>query len=130
MRAILEYVHGYLDYAPGERPRAVLALVTTPRGDCTEFADLFTTLARSAGFSARTVFGLAYSETPDPAFAFHAWNEVEIDGRWTAVDPTWNQMHVDATHIPLAPEGTAAMRLLTGAMQLRFEVQEVEYLPD
>jgi transglutaminase/protease-like cytokinesis protein 3 len=93
----------------------------------TEFADLFTTLARSLGIPARTVFGLAYDDGNEPAFAFHAWNEVSVDGVWQSVDPTWNQLRVDATHIPLPSNQSAALQLITGSVDLNFSVREVDY---
>ena len=123
---LTRFVHEYLRYRPGASQRSVLALLDRPVGDCTEFADLFTTLARALNIPARTIFGLAYAERPSPAFAFHAWNEVEVDGAWQAVDPTWNQVRVDATHIPL-PTNSATLRLITGVPDLRFSVSEVDY---
>jgi transglutaminase-like putative cysteine protease len=125
--ALTQFVHSYLAYV-GDGPfRPVLQLLDDPAGDCTEFADLLTTLARSAGIPARTVFGLAYASGDRPAFRFHAWNELHVDGRWQAFDPTWNQTRVDATHIPL-PAGTgASLRLLTGTGDLKFVVRDAEY---
>jgi transglutaminase-like putative cysteine protease len=76
---------------------------------------------------ARTVFGLAYEDGATPAFRFHAWNEVEVDGRWQAVDPTWNQLRPDATHIPLPAEAGRALELLTGGTSLSFRIREVDY---
>ena len=125
--ALNSYVHGYLTYQPGAPARSVLSLLDQPVGDCTEFADLFTTLARSLEIPARTVFGLAYDDGERPAFAFHAWNEVSVDGEWRSVDPTWNQLRVDATHIPLPENQTAALQLLTGAVDVSFSVREVDY---
>jgi transglutaminase-like putative cysteine protease len=58
-----------------------------------------------------------------PAFAGHAWNEVVLDGAWMPVDPSWNQMRVDATHIRypvVASEEMAARSLLPRAV-LRVE---------
>jgi hypothetical protein len=127
LASLLHYVHGYLAYAPDVRGRPVLDLLDNPIGDCTEFADLFTTLARSAGFPTRTVFGLAYSDADGPAFAFHAWNEIELDGRWRPVDPTWDQLRVDATHLPLPVSEQASLLLLTGAVDVRFAVRDTEY---
>ena len=126
-QALLKYVHDYLRYAPGTATRPVLDLLDDPVGDCTEFADLLTTLARAAGLESHTVFGLAYSDAAQPAFAFHAWNEIRIDGKWQALDPTWNQYQVDATHIPLPVNQGAALQLLTGALDLRFTIEDVEY---
>jgi transglutaminase-like putative cysteine protease len=128
--ALNRYVHEYLDYEAGAAAPSVLALLDDPVGDCTEFADLFTTLARNLNIPARTVFGLAYDNSDNPAFAFHAWNEVSIDGVWQSVDPTWNQLRVDATHIPLPENQAAALQLLTGAVDLSFSIREVDYFAD
>lgn len=125
--ALNSYVHRYLTYQPDAPSQPVLTLLDRRIGDCTEFADLFTTLARSLKIPARTVFGLAYDNSGAPAFAFHAWNEVSVDGVWQSVDPTWNQLRVDATHIPLPSNQSAALALLTGALDLRFSVREVDY---
>jgi len=128
--ALNSYVHRYLTYQPGASAPSVLTLLDRPEGDCTEFADLFTTLARSLNIPARTVFGLAYDGGSPSAFAFHAWNEVSVDGVWQAVDPTWDQLQVDATHIPLPGNQAAALELLTGSVDLRFSVREVDYFAD
>jgi len=125
--ALNSYVHRFLTYEPGAPSQSVLALLDRRIGDCTEFADLFTTLARSLNIPARTVFGLAYDDGDNPAFAFHAWNEVSVDGVWKSVDPTWNQLRVDATHIPLPSNQTTALQLLTGTVDLSFSVREVDY---
>lgn len=127
LAALLGYVHDFLTYAPDVRGRPVLDLLDDPVGDCTEFADLFTTLARSSGIPAQTVFGLAYSDANGPAFAFHAWNEVRLEGRWRPVDATWNQLQVDATHLPLPSSEQASLLLLTGAVDVRFSLRETEY---
>jgi transglutaminase-like putative cysteine protease len=120
-------VHGYLSYQEQAPLRSVVEAVQDRRGDCTEYADLFTTLSRSLGIPSRSVVGLAYSDTAGPGFALHAWNEVIIDGRWVAVDPTWNQPRVDATHLPLPTSTSASMSLLAAIPHMRFRVRDVEY---
>ena len=52
-----------------------------------EFADLFTTLARSIGIPTQTVFGIVY-EAGEFQMAFHAWNEIEINENIIEIDPT------------------------------------------
>lgn len=128
--ALTEFVHRFVEYRPGSPPRGVLELLEDPRGDCTEFADLLTTLARSQGIPAATIFGLAYADGSEPAFTYHAWNELYADGTWIAVDPTWGELKVDATHIPLPEDETAALALLTGAAPLTFSILEVDHFPD
>ncbi|MEQ8859913.1 MAG: transglutaminase domain-containing protein [Pseudomonadales bacterium] len=125
--ALTRFVNGYLRYSEDGAQRHVLTLLDEPRGDCSEYADLLTTLARSLGIPARTVFGLAYADGEPPAFRFHAWNELLVDGRWRAVDPTWNQLRIDATHIPLPADSGRTLELLTGGLNLSFVIRDVEY---
>ncbi len=124
--ALTAFVHGYLRYED-EASRHVLTLLEQPAGDCSEFADLLTTLARSLDIPARTVFGLAYADGPPPAFRYHAWNELRVDGEWLAVDPTWNQLRLDATHIALPDNPAVALEHLTGGLDLAFSVRDVTY---
>ncbi len=125
--ALTRFVHDYVEYVETGESSHVLALLNDPRGDCSEFADLLTTLARSLGIPSRTIFGLAYADLRPPAFRFHAWNEVFVDGAWRSLDPTWNQLQVDATHIPLPDNTATALQLLTGSGGLSFVVREVNY---
>ena len=126
---LVEFVHEYIAYRPRGPQRTVLETIAERRGDCTEFANLLTALARSTGLPARTVMGLAYSETAaEAALAFHAWNEVSVNGAWHAVDPTWNQVRADATHIPLPDNQAALLNAMQGRNPLAFEVDEVVYL--
>ena len=127
LTSLTRFVHDYLRYDPNSEPIGVLTALDRRAGDCTEFADLFTTLARALGMPSRTIIGLAYASREEPAFAFHAWNEVAVDGIWQAVDPTWGQLRVDATHIPLPQDQGAALQLLTGSTNLRFSILDVAY---
>jgi hypothetical protein len=70
-------------------------------GDCTEHSMLYIGLARAAGLPAREVAGLIYVDRPRPGFYFHQWAKVWV-GKWIEVDPTFNQVIADATHIKLA----------------------------
>lgn len=124
--ALTRFVNGYLRYEE-EASRHVLALLEQPAGDCSEYADLLTTLARSLGIPSRTVFGLAYADGPPPSFRYHAWNELLVEGEWLVLDPTWNQLRVDATHIALPDNPAAVLELLTGGLELSFSVRDVQY---
>ncbi|MHC5037820.1 MAG: transglutaminase-like domain-containing protein [Planctomycetota bacterium] len=86
---------------------SVFKIIKEKKGDCSEHALLFTTLARAAGIPAREVGGLAYMGDEFLAFGGHAWNEVVIDGCWVAVDPTWGEVRADATHIRLSTKDNA-----------------------
>ncbi len=65
-------------------------------GDCTEHTFLAVALFRAAGLPAKPVLGLAQS--PAGKYAFHAWARVYVDG-WIDVDPSFNTIGVDASHI-------------------------------
>ena len=128
--ALVGFVHNHVRYHDAERAGSVFDTLRDRVGDCTEFADLYTTLARAIDLPARTVIGLAYRATPADgagagAFALHAWNEVVVDGFWRSVDPTWGQTVADVTHLTL-PEG-AALAFIAEVPNLRFEVLETVY---
>jgi transglutaminase-like putative cysteine protease len=59
---------------------------------------LYAAMARAAGIPTKLVGGLMYLE--GMGFLYHSWAE-SYSGRWIAVDPTFNQVGVDATHIKL-----------------------------
>lgn len=70
-------------------------------GDCSEHGVLTAAMCRAAGLPCRVVVGLVYA--PDlGGFGPHLWNEVFVNGRWVAIDATFNESEVDATHIKLA----------------------------
>ena len=122
--ALTLFVHHHLRYRDTAGGRTVFDTMRDRTGDCTEFADLYTTLARATGLPARTVIGLAYQDDAQ-AFALHAWNEVAIDGAWRGVDPTWGETRIGATHLPLPTDG--ALTAIAQLPHLRFRVVETEY---
>ena len=70
-------------------------------GDCTEHAVLAAAMCRAVGVPSRVVIGLIYVDGLE-GFGYHMWNEVYVNKRWVALDPSWNQTEVDAVHIKLA----------------------------
>jgi transglutaminase-like putative cysteine protease len=70
-------------------------------GDCTEHSVLTAAMCRAAGVPSRFVVGLVYVPHLE-GFGPHAWTEVLVNGRWVAIDATFNQKAVDATHLKLA----------------------------
>ncbi len=113
-RGLIDQTRAQLVYSANQPAGSVLRALATGRGECVDFADLLTTLARSQGIASRTVYGIAYSALPRPGFRFHAWNEIWHQQRWHALDPTWDQSEADATHIALDDQTLAA---LASAMQ-------------
>jgi len=90
------------------------------RGECQSHTYLFTALARAVGIPTRIVNGLVYSQEYS-GFLYHAWPEVYV-GEWRALDPTFGQDVVDATHIKLT-EGTevGSFRLMEFVGTLKIE---------
>lgn len=127
LQELLAFVHETLTYEHSATTTHPAQTLADRRGDCTEYAYLFATLARIIGIPARTVSGLAYSEEPSPGFLLHAWNEVYVDGSWRAMDPTWNQASVDATHLPFPDDEARGLTLLAQLQQARFELGSVGY---
>lgn len=78
---------------------AIAALIDPNNSLCTEFTDLFVTLARAKGIPAREIEGYAYSNNPKikPVSlqndVLHAWPEYYDTQQktWKAVDPTWEK---------------------------------------
>jgi transglutaminase-like putative cysteine protease len=66
-------------------------------GNCQTHARLYTALARAAGIPTRFVSGLVYQQ--GKGFLYHSWAESLLGERWVAVDPTYNQLPADATHL-------------------------------
>ncbi|MEC8437579.1 MAG: transglutaminase domain-containing protein [Pseudomonadota bacterium] len=111
---LIDLTRSNLAYAEHRPAGSVLRALERGYGECVDFADLLTTLARSQNIPTRTVYGIAYSTLPTPGFRFHAWNEILFEEHWHALDPTWNQVIADATHISLDDQTLAA---LASAMQ-------------
>jgi len=74
-------------------------------GDCTEHSVLAAAMSRALGIPSRVAVGLIYVDDPsfkDKGFGFHMWHEVYVNGRWVALDSSFEQSNVDATHIKLS----------------------------
>jgi hypothetical protein len=128
LAALTNFVHGYLEYDDASHSLGLVDTLATRRGDCTEFADLLTALARAAGYRARTVTGLVYADDGGhPAFMLHAWSEVLDGTRWRGLDPTWNEVRLDATHLPLPDSDVGYLRAYAALPQMRFKVRSIEY---
>src|SRR6266702_3020674 len=89
-------------------------------GNCQTHARLYTALARAAGIPTRFVSGLVHLE--GKGFLYHSWAESFIDGRWVSVDPTYNQLPADPTHLKLLeghlPEDMAPIIAIIGRIKI------------
>ncbi len=91
------WVYEHLEKRPVVSIPSALEVLRTKVGDCNEHATLATALLRALGIPARIAVGLVYTRG---RFFYHAWSEAYV-GEWISLDPTLNQIPVDATHIKL-----------------------------
>jgi transglutaminase-like putative cysteine protease len=98
---LAHWVSSYLEDEFVESFSALDAL-RRKKGECQAhaylYAYLYTALCRAAGIPTRVVSGLVYME--EVGFLYHTWAESFV-GYWIAVDPTFDQIPADATHIKL-----------------------------
>jgi len=97
VRKLVHWVSNHLEDALVDSFSALDAL-QRKKGECQAHAHLYTALCRAAGIPTRVVSGLVYME--EMGFLYHAWAESFI-GYWVAVDPTFDQIPADATHVKL-----------------------------
>ena len=73
-------------------PKGAVYALTKQKGDCTEYADLFTSLCRAANILARSVGGYVCPQnTVLQSMAYHNWAEAYYKGTWHIVDPQKKQ---------------------------------------
>lgn len=94
-----KWVYDNLDGTYSNNASTALQVLKNRAGDCSEHALLMVALARAAKIPAREVSGLMFINEGTPIFGWHAWTEIHDGERWITVDPAWNQVSVDATHI-------------------------------
>jgi hypothetical protein len=82
-------------------PGNAYKVVTTMHGQRT------TTWINNMGIPSRVINGLVYSEESQ-GFLYHSWAESYVSGKWIPVDPIFDTVVVDATHIKLLEGETAA----------------------
>ncbi|MDD2224862.1 MAG: transglutaminase-like domain-containing protein [Candidatus Shapirobacteria bacterium] len=91
--------YDYNSINASERKGALNTLLSPNTSICTDFTDLFVTLARAKGIPAREVEGFAYTNNskikPINANAdiLHAWPQYYDQDKqsWVSVDPTWEK---------------------------------------
>jgi hypothetical protein len=96
-------------------------------GNCQTHARLYTALARASGIPTRFVSGLVYLD--GKGFLYHSWAESFIGGRWVSIDPTYNQLPSDPTHLKFfeghLPEDTAPIIAIIG--RIKINILESKY---
>lgn len=120
----LSYDHSRVEKEDFSRLGALSALNNPDKALCGEYADLFVTLARSAGIPARRLEGFAYTSNREirplslGRTLLHAWAEYydPVKG-WVMVDPTWESSNdgvdyfsnFDLNHFVLAIQGDSSV---------------------
>jgi hypothetical protein len=108
---LVAFTDDYIRDSEQTEPLTVMDLLKRREGDCSAHSLLFTTLARAAGLPSRQTIGWLYMGDAYKSFGSHAWNEVILDGVWTAVDPIWGQTEIDAGHLQ---EGLGIESMISG----------------
>ena len=86
---------------------SALDVLMGKKAECQGHALLYTALARALSIPTRVVNGLVYSEARQ-GFLYHSWAESYVAGAWIPVDPIFDTLIVDATHIKLLEGETPA----------------------
>jgi transglutaminase-like putative cysteine protease len=99
VQAIVDYVHGHLEWVAGaSNPWTTAADANRAgQGVCRDFAHLAITFCRALNIPARYVFGyIPEIDVPSPAepMDFAAWFEVWLDGAWHTFDARNNRRRV------------------------------------
>jgi hypothetical protein len=103
---------------------SALEVLHNRKGECQAHTMLYTAMARAAGIPTRLVGGIVYME--GMGFLYHAWAESYLNG-WIAVDPTFNQVGVDATHIKLVEGHDWISLLQLGKIIGQIKVRIIRY---
>jgi transglutaminase-like putative cysteine protease len=126
-RRLADWVFRNLTKTYGKNASTTHQVLVNRAGDCTEHTLLFVSLARAVGLPARQVGGVGYASQGafGGFFAWHAWAEIHDGHRWVSIDPTWNEVFVDATHVKM-DEDIEDLSWVTVIGKIGFRVLEVE----
>jgi hypothetical protein len=121
-----QWVHRKMRKTYAEDPENAVSALDNLAGDCKAHTLLFVALARAAGLPAREVVGLGYCLMGGKGvFGWHAWAEVHDGKQWVSIDPTWNQVYVDATHLKVADRDNADLVKVLGKVKIKVLREEL-----
>jgi len=122
---LVPFVAKYVRDDYGPEYTSALGVIHAKAGDCSAHATLFVALARAVGVPAREVNGYVYIGDEARALGGHAWCEVILDGHWVEVDPTWNEVELNPTHLSFrGKHAETEMIKVLGQLSLRvIEIQ-------
>ena len=102
--AIHDYINSKIEYAynssgapeTAQWAHNIIGVASKDKGVCESYAKTFLFLCRVYGIDCIIITGYSYGEG-------HAWNAVEIDGKWYYADLTWNDGNSNYYYFGLAP---------------------------
>lgn len=110
-QAMLDWVNNNIEYEDQEEEMGALWALENRKGDCSEYAFLFTALCRAVGVPARTVRGSSTDAVldggtfMDEEIGWHLWAEVYFPNYgWVWIDPAWgwfadnDPVHISQRH--------------------------------
>ncbi|MBM4271579.1 MAG: transglutaminase domain-containing protein [Deltaproteobacteria bacterium] len=103
---------------------SALEVLHSRKGECQAHTMLYAAMARAAGIPTKLVGGLVYMD--GMGFLYHSWAESYING-WVPVDPTFNQVGVDATHIKLVEGHDWTSLLQLGRVIGQIRIRIIDY---
>ncbi len=122
---ILKWISNNIDYdlsTDDSPPRNAKQTYLDKKGDCDEISYLYAALLRASDIPAKIVASSSEGE-------FHAWNEVQINGKWQIVDPTWASGYMNDETGEYVKEFDIGFFGPNKASYLSKFDGEVEYLP-
>ena len=123
---MMKWISSNIVYSPGNNgaaPQNALELLKSKKGDCDEIAFLFASVLRNLEIPVKIMSGSL------PEGDGHAWTEVQINGKWILVDPTWGAGYINERNgvyvKEFNPEYYGIER--TGYQGQFEEIEEMEY---
>lgn len=120
LEKLVTWVSSYVKDSVTDAP-SPLDTLASRTGNCQSHARLFVSLARAVGIPARFVSGLVSLD--GKGLLYHSWAEVFVDGAWQQVDPAFDQVPADASHVKLvegeSPDRLAAIAAVVGRIKAR-----------
>lgn len=107
-----KFVHEFITYNISyiDKLPSIKEIIHNPIGVCTEYSNLYNSLARLAGIPSIKVNGAACGEYDK--CQGHAWNIIYYNNQWIEVDPTWDLMSgiVSSSHVYFSEEGKGEVK--------------------
>ncbi|MBK7869220.1 MAG: hypothetical protein IPJ74_00360 [Saprospiraceae bacterium] len=88
-------VNGWLGTPENWKQQQAENVLKNRRAVCEGFANLYKALCNAAGLKVEFITGIVKNDNNVIADAGHAWNAVQVEGKWYLSDPTWGAGYAD-----------------------------------